>query len=64
MRVEKNHDRCIGAGQCVRTEPKIFDQDDDGLVRVLVDRLQRADEAAARKAVFICPSKALSLVEE
>ncbi|WP_030718902.1 ferredoxin [Streptomyces sp. NRRL F-2580] len=64
MKLEKNHDRCIGAGQCVLTEPKIFDQDDRGLVSVLIERPRGADEAAARKAVYICPAKALSIVEE
>ncbi|MEU2562875.1 ferredoxin [Streptomyces longispororuber] len=64
MKIEKDHDRCIGAGQCVLTEPRIFDQDDDGLVRVLTERPRGADETAARTAVFICPAKALSLVEE
>ncbi|WP_369364419.1 ferredoxin [Streptomyces sp. CG4] len=64
MKVEKNHDRCIGAGQCVLTEPRMFDQDDRGLVRVLIERPQGADEAAAHKAAFICPAKALSITEE
>ncbi|MEV8070548.1 ferredoxin [Streptomyces sp. NPDC085995] len=64
MKLQKDHDRCIGAGQCVRTDPKIFDQDDDGLVQILVEHPRGADEAAAHKAVFICPAKALSLVEE
>jgi ferredoxin len=64
MRLEKNHDRCIGAGQCVLTDPRIFDQDDHGLVRVLIEQPQGADESAARKAVFICPAKALSIAEE
>ncbi|MER7351291.1 ferredoxin [Streptomyces aurantiacus] len=64
MKLEKDHDRCIGAGQCVLTEPRLFDQDDWGLVDILVERPRGADEAAARKAVYICPAKALSLVEE
>ncbi|MER6386326.1 (4Fe-4S)-binding protein [Streptomyces sp. NPDC001250] len=64
MKVEKNHGRCIGAGQCVLTEPRMFDQDDRGLVRVLIERPQGADEAAAHKAAFICPAKALSITEE
>ncbi|MBE8472347.1 ferredoxin [Streptomyces justiciae] len=64
MRLEKDHDRCIGAGQCVRTDPRIFDQDDDGLVKVLIDRPRGTDEAAAHKAVFICPAKALSIAQD
>ena len=58
-------DRCVGAGQCVLTDPETFDQsDEDGTVVVLRDT--PADEEAlkhARMAVEICPSRALSLAE-
>jgi len=58
-------DRCVGAGQCVLTDPDAFDQrDEDGTVVVLHNA--PADEEAlqrAREAVEICPSRALSLTE-
>jgi len=58
-------DRCVGAGQCVLTDPDAFDQsDEDGTVVVLRDT--PADDEAlkrARVAVDICPSQALSLTE-
>jgi ferredoxin len=58
-------DRCVGAGQCVLTDPDAFDQsDEDGTVVVLRDT--PADDEAlkrARVAVDICPSRALSLTE-
>ncbi|WP_033342572.1 ferredoxin [Catenuloplanes japonicus] len=57
--------RCVGAGQCVLTDPDAFDQDEDeGLVIVLAP--EPSDEAAlerARRAALICPSQALSLAE-
>ena len=63
MRIVANKDVCVGAGQCVLTDPEVFDQsEDDGTVIVLVDT--PADLAKARDAVKICPSQALSLVEE
>ena len=36
MRIEADRDACISAGNCVMTAGEIFDQDDDGIVVVLV----------------------------
>lgn len=62
-RIVADLDRCVGAGQCVLTDPDAFDQsEDDGTVVVL--RENPADDEAlkrARVAVEICPSRALSL---
>jgi ferredoxin len=47
----------------VLTDPKVFDQnEDDGTVIVLHEH--PADLEKARQAVNICPSGALSLVED
>ena len=58
-------DVCIGAGQCVLTDPDAFDQsEDDGTVVVLRDA--PADDEARKRAqvaVDICPSRALSLTQ-
>ncbi|MEU6201764.1 ferredoxin [Streptomyces sp. NPDC047061] len=58
-------DRCVGAGQCVMTDPDAFDQsEEDGTVIVLQDT--PADDEAlqrARSAVETCPSRTLSLTE-
>jgi ferredoxin len=65
MRIVADLDRCVGAGQCVLTEPAVFDQsDEDGTVVILNDTPQ--DDitlARIRQAVHICPSRALSLAE-
>ncbi len=61
MRIRADRDVCIGSGQCVLTEPAVFDQDDDGLVTLLVESPEGKAEASARTAVHICPSGALSL---
>ncbi|BCJ36695.1 ferredoxin [Actinocatenispora thailandica] len=52
---------CIGAGQCVLTDPVVFDQDADGVVLVRVER--PTGEAADRvgEAVGLCPSGALRI---
>ncbi|MFI7027029.1 ferredoxin [Micromonospora sp. NPDC049900] len=64
-RIVADLDRCVGAGQCVLTDPDAFDQsDEDGTVVVLRDT-PTDDEARnrAKDAVEICPSQALSLTE-
>jgi ferredoxin len=54
--------RCVGAGQCVLTEPALFDQNpDDGTVIVLDDQPAGPLAEAAYDAVRICPSQALSI---
>ncbi|HJQ45901.1 MAG TPA: (4Fe-4S)-binding protein [Amycolatopsis sp.] len=63
MRIVADKDVCIGSGQCVLTDPEVFDQDeDDALVVVLVEHPVDLDKA--REAVQLCPSQALSLVED
>ncbi|MCH6160872.1 (4Fe-4S)-binding protein [Streptomyces sp. M600PL45_2] len=65
MRVVADTTVCVGAGQCVLSEPAVFDQDDvDGTVVVLSERPGEARLAGVREAVDICPSQALSLTEE
>ncbi|WP_308190251.1 (4Fe-4S)-binding protein [Pseudonocardia sp. TRM90224] len=57
-----NKDFCIGAGLCVLTDADVFDQDDDGIVTLLVD--DPGDGPSIKEAVANCPSGALSLVDE
>jgi len=64
MRIVADTDVCIGAGQCVLTDPEVFDQDDDGTVVVLQEAPEGEHEAGAREAVKLCPSQALSLHED
>ena len=42
MRVSADRDVCIGAGLCVGTSETVFDQDDDGIVLVLVEAPAKA----------------------
>lgn len=65
MRISADRDVCIGSGQCVLTEPAVFDQsEEDGLVVLLADH--PGDEVAdqVRQAVRLCPSGALSIQED
>jgi ferredoxin len=64
VRIAADRDLCIGAGNCVVRAPAVFDQDDDGLVELLVEEPAGSDAAAARDAVGLCPSGALRVVED
>ncbi|WP_020499690.1 ferredoxin [Sciscionella marina] len=62
MKIIANTEVCIGAGQCVLTAEKYFDQsEDDGTVIVLNETPDAGDEGAVEEAVNICPSGALSI---
>jgi ferredoxin len=62
VKIAADRDVCIGAGMCVMNAEAVFDQDDDGIVLVLVEEPDAADEAAAREAVSLCPSGALRVI--
>ncbi len=62
MRVTIDRDKCIGSGNCVLSQPEIFDQgDDDGIVLLLSDTPSPEQEEAVREAVSLCPSRAITL---
>ena len=64
MKVHADRDVCIQAGNCVMVADNIFDQDDDGIVVVLVDDIPADEEDKAREAVRLCPSQALKIAED
>lgn len=66
MKVHADRDVCIQAGNCVMVADTLFDQDDDGIVVVLVDpdsQVPADQEDKAREAVKLCPSQALKIIE-
>ncbi|SBW28823.1 hypothetical protein FDG2_6046 [Candidatus Protofrankia californiensis] len=57
LRVE----RCIGAGQCVRAAPDVFEQDESAGTVVLLAGMPPPDRwDAVRRAVALCPSQAVT----
>jgi ferredoxin len=64
MRITADSGVCVGSGQCVLTEPAVFDQDDDGIVTLLTDHPDGEAAGHARDAVNLCPSQALSIAAE
>lgn len=64
MKIIADTSRCVGAGQCVLTEPELFDQsEDDAAVIVLNEKPEGELVEKAREAVHVCPSQAISLEE-
>lgn len=61
MQVNVNMGRCIGAGQCVLSAPAVFDQDDDGLVQVLLRNPGDEHADSVRQADRHCPSGTIIL---
>ena len=64
MKVHADRDVCIQAGNCVMVADSLFDQDDDGIVVVLVDDIPAEEQDKAREAVKLCPSQALTITQE
>ncbi|OIK02783.1 ferredoxin [Streptomyces monashensis] len=63
MKIVADTGKCVGAGQCVRTAPELFDQaEGDGLVVVLNPEPEDALLPAVGEAVDLCPGRALSLL--
>jgi len=63
VKIEADREVCIQAGNCVMSAGALFDQDDDGIVVVLVDEVPDGEEAHARDAVKLCPAEALRLTD-
>jgi len=63
MRVIADKEVCIGAGNCVRTVPDVFDQDEDGFVELLDDNPPSELEGDVLLARRLCPSRAITVNE-
>ena len=64
MRLVINHNKCRRTGQCVYLHPELFKADADGSPIVLVEHPGEELREAAEEAVELCPSGAITLVEE
>lgn len=63
LRVHIDKDRCMGAGMCALTAPRVFTQDDDGLSELLPDSADGTGDPLVREAVRACPVQALAIDE-
>jgi ferredoxin len=61
MRIAVDRERCASAGMCALTVPDVFDQDDeDGRVILRQPEPPAIHKEAARRAVALCPSGAIT----
>lgn len=63
MKISADREVCISAGNCVMAADAVFDQDEDGIVVLLVGDVPEGEEDHAREAVRLCPSQALRIVD-
>jgi len=65
QRIEVDRAVCAGAGLCTLNVPKVFDQDDEeGLVVLLDPEPPKELRDAVKDAVMLCPSSAITLTED
>lgn len=57
-----DRERCQGYGNCALASEGHFDLDDEGLVVLVKQVAEQGELAAVRRAVYDCPTDALSLV--
>lgn len=63
MKIEIDHDSCMGVGQCVLAAPDVFDQYEDGRSLLLIQEPDAVHHRAVRDARDVCPLGAITLQE-
>jgi ferredoxin len=64
MQLVIDHNKCRRTGQCVYLHPELFRAEADGTPVVLIEYPGEELREAAEEAVDLCPSGAITLVEE
>ena len=64
MKIYVDTDSCICSGACVLEAPELFDQDDDGQVKLLQPEPPAELFDAARRALSACPAAVIQIVED
>jgi ferredoxin len=59
MQIEVNLSQCEGHGLCAQAAPNVYEIDDEGQVRLLVDEIGQRLEADAEAGAGVCPVRAL-----
>ncbi|MFI7383824.1 ferredoxin [Streptomyces sp. NPDC049813] len=63
MHVEVDQPKCVASGQCVLLAPKVFDQDDDGIVELLTAAPDAEHHENVRESAAVCPAAAIRLAD-
>ena len=62
MKVKVNQDACIGCGACTSIAEGVFEIDDNGLSKAVVDTVAEDKVDQVKEAIESCPTSAI--VEE
>lgn len=63
MRVVVDNGKCTGLGLCEAAAPDVFEIQDDGSLKLLVEYPAEEQRTALEEAVASCPTEALRIVE-
>lgn len=61
MKIDIKLPACEGHGLCAQTAPGVYELDDEGYVRLVVDEITPDLEAAAEAGARVCPVAALAV---
>lgn len=64
MIVTIDRTKCCGYAMCVETAPEVYQLDDSGYARVVVDTVAPEMADAARRGARACPQTAIRVSEE
>ena len=64
MRLQVDAAACRSYAICIGIAPEYFELDDDGLLVLKGDEVQSGDEDRVREAAAVCPTLAITVVDE
>lgn len=64
MRISIEPSKCIASGACWQTAPKVFGQDEEGVVTLLTPQPPRDLWVQARDAAMGCPAAVITIEED
>lgn len=63
MKVKVNKNACIGCGACAACCPNVFEFDDEGYARAIVEEVPSDDKDSVKEAEEGCPTGAVETTE-
>lgn len=64
MKVLADTAKCEGYANCIIAAPDVFSLDEDAIVQVVDEHPDERQRAVVEEAVRVCPTGALTIVEE
>jgi ferredoxin len=64
IKVNLHREWCIASGACVTQAPRLFAQDDNGLVVLRVTEIDPADHPALHSAAAACPAAVIEIEQD